>query len=299
MSLLVVGSIALDTVHTPYGKVQDMLGGSAIHFSFAASLFYPVRLVGVVGRDFPYTFKEMICKKNIDTKGLQEVEGETFRWNGKYKGRMNEAETICVNLNVFANFKADIPEDFKDSEYVFLANCGPSIQLSVLKKIRRPRFVLADTMNLWIKETRTELLRLLKEVDGLVLNDGEAYLLTQESNIITAGKCIQKLGPKFVIIKKGEHGSILFGHENIYLLPAYPTREVKDPTGAGDSFAGGLMGYIASAKEINHNNLKTALIYGTITASYNIEDFGVNSINRTTMEDIKVRFKEFEEMIRL
>lgn len=297
MSLLVIGSIALDSVQTPYGIEKEILGGSATHFAISASIFYNVRLVGVIGKDFPNSYRKLIADKDVDISGLQEVDGKTFRWDGRYEGKMNEAETLNVELNVLGKFEPTIPENFKNSEYVFLANYSPDFQISVLNNMKQPKFVLADTMNLWIKESRNQLYELLKRVDGLILNDSESSLLTNETNTIRAGRSIQKMGPKIVIIKRGEHGSILFNSDKIYLLPAYPTEEVKDPTGAGDSFAGGVMGYISSAKEINQKTLKKALIYGTIMASFNIEGFGVNRINQTTFEEVQARFKKFEAMI--
>ncbi|MGR3220305.1 MAG: PfkB family carbohydrate kinase [Candidatus Anammoxibacter sp.] len=297
MSLLVVGSIALDSVKTPYGAQKDILGGSATHFAFSASAFCNVKLVGVVGKDFPGSYRELIAGKDVDISGLQEVDGKTFRWDGCYEGKMNEAQTLNVELNVLGECAPTIPESHRDSEYVFLANYSPDLQISVLDKMNNPKFVLADTMNLWIQNNKDDLLKLLKRIDGLILNDGESSLLTGESNTIKAGRIIQKMGPKIVIIKKGEHGSILFNADEIYLLPAYPTEEVKDPTGAGDSFAGGVMGYLADKNDVSRGSLKTALIYGTIMASFNIEGFGVDCINLTTFEKVQDRVKEFTAMI--
>ncbi|MGR3176445.1 MAG: PfkB family carbohydrate kinase, partial [Candidatus Anammoxibacter sp.] len=293
MSLLVVGSIALDSVQTPYGTQKDILGGSATHFAFSASAFCNVKLVGVVGKDFPPSYRDLIAGKDVDISGLQTVDGKTFRWDGSYEGNMNEAKTLGVELNVLGECAPTIPENCRDSEYVFLANYSPDLQISVLDKMNNPKFVLADTMNLWIQNNKDDLLNLLKRIDGLILNDGESGLLTGEFNTIKAGRLIQEMGPEIVIIKKGEHGSILFNADEIYLLPAYPTEEVKDPTGAGDSFAGGVMGYIASKKEVSPESLKTALIYGTIMASFNIEGFGVDCINLTTFEKVQDRVKKF------
>jgi sugar/nucleoside kinase (ribokinase family) len=299
MPLLVVGSIALDSIETPHGKTEECLGGSAVYFSYAAHFFSNVRLVGVVGKDFPHNLKKIIHqKKNIDATGVQELEGKTFRWKGAYKGDMNVAETISVELNVFGEFKPVIPENFKDSKFIFLANGGPSLQKSVLDQIHSPHFTVVDTMNHWIKDQRNELLELIKDVDAIVLNDGEARLLTQETNLIKAGKMILKLGPKFVIIKKGEHGSILMSAKGYFIIPAYPTEYVKDPTGAGDSFAGGMMGYLAKTRDTSLQNLKRAIMYGTIVASFNIEDFSLNRFQQITFEDIESRVREFEEMLR-
>lgn len=298
MSILVVGSIALDSVQTPFGVEKDILGGSATHFAFSASSFCNVSLVGVVGKDFPVNYRDLIKSKNIDMSGLQEIEGsKTFKWDGRYQGKMNEAETLNVELNVLAESAPEIPENVRDSEYVFLANYSPDVQISVLEKMNNPKFVLADTMNLWIQNSKDTLLKLLKKIDGLILNDGESSLLTNEENTIRAGRLIQKMGPKIVIIKKGEHGSILFNGDNIFLLPAYPTEEVKDPTGAGDSFAGGVMGHIASSGEVNQDVLKKALTYGTVMASFNIEGFGVARINQVSKSDIETRLKELTAVI--
>lgn len=297
MSLLVVGSIALDSVQTPFGVERDILGGSATHFAFSSSTFCNVQLVGVVGKDFPSNYRDLIKSKDIDVTGLQEVDGKTFKWDGRYQGKMNEAETINVELNVLASDAPDIPEGARDTEYVFLANYSPELQLSVLDKMNNPKFVLADTMNLWIQNSKDDLLKLLKRIDGLILNDGESSLLTDESNTIRAGRLIQKMGPKIVIIKKGEHGSILFNGDEIFLLPAFPTEEVKDPTGAGDSFAGGVMGYIASSGEVNQTILKKSLLYGTVMASFNIEGFGVNRINQISNDDVEARLKDLEAVI--
>lgn len=297
MSLLVIGSIALDSVQTPYGAEKEILGGSATHFAFSASAFCNVRLVGVVGKDFPGEYRKLLAGKDVDISGMQEVDGKTFRWDGRYEGNMHNAETLDVQLNVLGEFEPAIPERFNDSEYVFLANYSPHFQLSVLDNMKRPKFVLADTMNLWIQESREPLLELLKRINGLVLNDGESSLLTNETNTIRAGRCIQKMGPEIVIIKKGEHGSILFDSDDIYLLPAYPTEAVKDPTGAGDSFAGGVMGYLAREDAVNRGNLRKALVYGTVMSSFNIEGFGVNRIKQVAFEDIQSRRNAFCSMI--
>ncbi len=297
MSLLVVGSIALDSVQTPFGAEKDILGGSATHFAFSASSFCKVRLVGLIGKDFPDEYRKLIAEKDIDTAGLQEVDGNTFKWDGRYQGKMGEAETLDVQLNVLQDFEPEVPDSFLDSEYVFLANYSPERQMAVLDKMKNPKFVIADTMNLWIDIAKDGLLQLLKKIDGLILNDGESSLLTGETNTIRAGRLIQEMGPKYVIIKKGEHGSILFSPDDIFLLPAYPTEEVKDPTGAGDSFAGGVMGYIAKNGGANQESLRKALMSGTIMASFNIEGFGVNRIKETTADEIESRLKSFEKLI--
>ncbi|HHT9124789.1 MAG TPA: PfkB family carbohydrate kinase [Candidatus Brocadiia bacterium] len=297
MPLLVVGSIALDTVQTPHGRVENVLGGSAVYFSYAANFFNHVRLVGVVGKDFPQEYKQILASKNVDISGLEVVEGKTFRWSGCYEGAMNAAQTLLTELNVFATFEPKIPHLFRDSKFIFLANGGPATQKSVLKQIHAPKLIVADTMNLWINEQRDELLDLMRQVDGLVLNEEEARLLTREMNLIKAGKQILKVGLKFVVIKKGEHGAMLVSPEGFFICPAYPTEHVKDPTGAGDSFAGGMMGYLAKTRDISHWNLKRALIYGTIVASFNVEDFSLNRFHQITLDDIEKRYKEFISMV--
>jgi sugar/nucleoside kinase (ribokinase family) len=297
MPLLVVGSIALDTVQTPHGKAEEVLGGSAVYFSYAANFFNHVRLVGVVGKDFPREHKELLASKNVDVSGIEEVEGKTFRWSGCYEGAMNAAQTLLTELNVFATFEPKIPHLFRDSKFIFLANGGPATQKSVLKQIQAPKLIVADTMNLWINEQRDELLDLLNQVDGLVLNEDEARLLTKEMNLIKAGKQILKLGLKFVVVKKGEHGAMLVSHEGFFVCPAYPSEHVKDPTGAGDSFAGGMMGYLAKTRDTSLQNLKRALVYGTIVASFNIEDFSLNRFHQITANDIEARYKEFVSLV--
>src|SRR5258708_760239 len=245
MPLLVVGSIALDSVETPHGVVTDALGGSATFFSYAASYFTPVRLVGVVGEDFPAAHRGMLEGRNIDTSGLKiEKDGKTFRWRGKYSGDMNMAETLEVHLSVFGSFDPELPPQFTDTPFLFLANGSPVVQRKVLSQAKNRQLVVADTMNLWIEIQRDELYALLREVDGLVLNDGEARMLTGEINLVRAGQKILDLGPKFVIIKKGEHGALFLSREETFVMPAFPLAHVVDPTGAGDSFAGGFMGYL-------------------------------------------------------
>lgn len=299
MSLLVVGSVALDTVETPHGKVEAALGGSAVYFSYAASFFTHVRLVGVVGKDFPKRYIAGIRKRDIDTGGLQVVDGKTFRWSGSYKGAMNEAETKWVKLNVFGDFQPNIPESFRDTEFVFLANGSPVTQRHVLEQMRKRRFAVADTMNLWIERTRDALLDLLKVVDGIVLNDGEARMLTGRSNLIAAAKAIQRMGPRVVVVKKGEHGAMLVTKDFSYVLPAYPTERVKDPTGAGDSFAGGMMGFLAREGTVTKAGLKKALVYGTVCASFNVEDFSLRRFQEIEKADIDRRVREFISMMRV
>lgn len=298
MSLLVVGSIALDSVETPHGKARDALGGSATYFSYAASFFTPVRLVGAVGEDFPREHRDLLASRGIDTAGLiVEKGGETFRWRGKYEGDMNSAETLEVHLNVLGTFNPDLPASFVDSPYVFLANGSPSMQRKVLSQAQNRVLAVADTMNYWIETQRDELLSLLKEVDGLILNDGEARMLTEEINLVRAGRAILKLGPKFVIIKKGEHGAMFLGGDEALTLPAFPLANVVDPTGAGDSFAGGFMGYLASVGKTDPVHLKRAMAYGTVVAAFNVEDFSLNRFRRLDRAEIDRRLEQYRAMM--
>jgi len=300
MSLLVVGSIAIDSVETPSGKADEALGGSAAYFSYAASYFCPVRLVGVIGEDFPEDYLSVLKnRENIDVSGVQVQPGKTFRWRGKYEGDMNVAETLEVQLNVFGSFDPDIPQTFRDSPYVFLANGSPEVQRKVLHQVRKPKLVFADTMNLWIEIKRPELLELLKQVDGLILNDQEALMLTEADTLVKAGRAILGLGPKYVVVKKGEHGAMFFSEEGIYALPAFPTAHLVDPTGAGDSFAGGVMGYLTHANTIDSETIKRAMAYGSVIASINVEGFSLGRFRETTRQDIEQRFALYRDMLRL
>lgn len=298
MSLLVVGSVAIDEVETPNGSVGSALGGSAAYFAYAASYFGPVRLVGVVGEDFPAEFSEFLdSRETIDTLGLKQVMGKTFRWKGRYSKDMNSRETLEVQLNVFGSFDPDIPDSYRDSEYIFLANGSPDVQRKVLHQVRRPKLVVADTMDLWIETQRAPLLELLGQIDGVVLNDQEALLLTGEDFVVNAGLAVLEMGPKFTIIKKGEHGAMFFSRDGVFAMPAYPTVNLVDPTGAGDSFAGGLMGHIARAGVFDASTLKRAMAYGTVTASLNVEDFSLERFKRTSVEEIESRFEDYRRML--
>jgi len=306
-SLLVVGSIAFDSLRTPFGQAEDELGGSATYFSVAASFLAPVRLVGVVGEDFPPQFRQVLDGRNIDTAGLRVVPGgKTFRWKGSYAGAMNEATTEDVQLNVFGDFRPDIPAAWRESDVVFLANGSPVTQASVLDQVKRPRLVVADTMNLWINNAKDALLALLKRVDGLVLNEGEARMLSGESNLVAAADRILDLGPKFTVIKKGEHGALLVARDagdaasplgRVCPLPAYPARVVHDPTGAGDSFAGGMMGHLAKTGRFDFRSLVHAMACGTVTASFAIEDFGLRRFHTLTLDEIDRRLYEYHQML--
>jgi sugar/nucleoside kinase (ribokinase family) len=301
MSLLVVGSVAFDSVETPHGTVTDALGGSASFFSYAASFFTPVRLVAVVGDDFPAAHRALLESRNIDTSGLiVEPGGKTFRWRGKYAGDMNMAETLEVHLNVLGTFSPELSPRFAATPFVFLANGHPATQRKVLAQARAKdaKLVVADTMNLWIETERDELAALLREVDGLVLNDGEARMLTEELNLVRAGQAVLDRGPTFVIIKKGEHGALFQSREETFVMPAYPLSEVVDPTGAGDSFAGGFMGYLASVGKTDAATLKRALAYGTVVASFNVEDFSLRRFQRTDRHEIERRLAAYQTMMR-
>ncbi|MDH3269318.1 MAG: PfkB family carbohydrate kinase [Ignavibacteria bacterium] len=295
MSLLIVGSVALDSVETPFDKIDDALGGSATYISLAASYFSaPIDLVGVVGSDFPKEYIEMLEKRNIDLEGLQIIEGEkTFRWGGKYHYDLNVRDTLFTELNVFQNFNPIIPENFKKSRYVCLGNIGPDLQLRVLDQVSNPQFVVCDTMNLWINIMKQDLLKLLTRVNVFILNDSEARLLTEEPNLIKAANLIREMGPEILIIKKGEHGALLFINDTIFSAPAYPMEMIFDPTGAGDSFAGGFTGYLHQTRDLSIENMKRAVIYGSTLASFCVEKFSTKGIEDLSYLQIQDRFREF------
>lgn len=298
MSVLVVGSIALDTVKTPFEEHADLLGGSASYAALGASFFSPVNLVGVVGEDFPKDHVEFFRSRQIDLAGLQTLPGKTFRWSGEYMLDMNVRETRSVELNVFEHFNPTLPESYRDTSMVLLANIGPNLQNHVLDQMTQPRFVIADTMDLWINIAKDELLRLLKRLDLLILNDSEARLLTQETSLIRAGKAIRAMGPKYLVIKKGEHGALLFGENEFFSCGAYPLEDIHDPTGAGDTFVGGLTGWLAAqnGKDITFDSLRRAVVYGSVLASFNVEAFSLERMRTLTMNDIDLRFQDFRLM---
>jgi len=298
MSLLVVGSVALDSIQTPTHSRERILGGSATYFSYSASFFTPVRLVGVVGEDFPAEHVQLLRGRNIDTSGLFVMPGgKTFFWKGKYLPNMNDRETLEVQLNVFGDFRPKLPEDFRRSDFVFLANGSPVTQMSVLAQATGPRLVVADTMDLWIREQHEPLMELFRRIDGLVMNDSEAKLLTGDENLVTAGRKVLALGPRFVVIKKGEHGAMFFSQHETYVLPAFPTERVVDPTGAGDSFAGGMMGYLASRGNFDPVTLKEAMAYGILVASYNVEDFSLERLRQIDKRDLDLRMTQYRKML--
>jgi len=296
MPLLVVGSVAIDNVETPQETRKNLLGGSATHFSYAASFFTSVRLVGVVGADWPQEHTELLSARGIDTTGLQTIaDGKTFTWTGRYHDNMNDRDTLDVQLNVFGEFDPKLPEDYTRAKYVFLANGVPAVQMKVLSQVPGRRLAVADTMDLWINTAREDLDQLLGQLDGLVLNDSEAKLLTGTENLALAGHKVRGMGPKFVVIKKGEHGAMFFSEHETYVLPAFP--KVIDPTGAGDSFAGGMMGYLAEQDNFEPKTLKTALAYGTVVASFNVEGFGLERMQEISREDINSRMKAYRQML--
>lgn len=296
MTLLVVGSVALDSVETPFGKAEEVLGGSATYFSTAASYFTDVRLVAVVGRDFPDKHINFLKKKNIDLQGLQRSNGKTFRWKGKYDFDLNQAHTLDTQLNVFASFNPELPETYKNTEYVFLANIDPELQLKVLSQVKQPELVACDTMNFWIERKLKELKETLKYVDILTINEAEARQLSKESNLVKAAKRIMSYGPEVIIIKRGEYGALMFSDSSVFSAPAYPLESVFDPTGAGDSFAGGFMGYLASVNNINDTNIRRAIIMGSVMASFNVEDFSLNRIKNLSSEEIAERYRAFKKL---
>ncbi len=296
MSILVVGSVALDSVKTPFGEREEVLGGSAVFFSVAASLFSEVRVVAVVGEDFPEEHLEFLQSRGVDIRGIQREPGKTFRWKGYYDYDLNEAHTLETQLNVFESFEPDIPEAYRDSEYVFLANIDPELQLKVLEQVRKPRLVLCDTMNYWIENKRKELIDVISKVDIMLLNDSETRELVQEANLILAARRILDLGPSRVIIKKGEHGVLMFSHDSYFSLPAYPLEFVFDPTGAGDSFGGGFLGSLSRYDLIREEELRRSIVYGSVLASFNVEDFSCERLRNITFEDIDKRYYEFLSM---
>jgi cytidine kinase len=300
MSLLVTGSIGIDTVKTPFGVSKDCLGGSAVYFSMAASFFSPVRFLGAIGSDCPFDLKKIFKGRKVDLNGLElRHKSKTFRWAGSYQGAMNEATTDAVELNVLAENPPQMPEEYKDSKFVFLANTAPILQIQLLDQLHKPKFVAADTMNLWINNNLTDLKRLMKKIDCLILNETEARMLANEHNLITAAAKIEKMGPSVVVIKKGESGSIIRQKNgDLFVLPAYPATIVKDPTGAGDSFAGGFMGYLAGQNKTDFATLKKAVAYGTVVASFTIADFSLKGLTKTTRRNIDSRLNELRNRVK-
>lgn len=297
MSVLIVGSTALDSIKTPQAENPRLLGGSASYASVAASFFAPVRMVGVVGTDFPKKYIRLYEQHGIDLAGLQIKEGQTFHWSGEYEVNMNNRRTLTTELGVIEHFQPELPAAARTTPFVLLANSAPALQLQVLDQVRRPRFVIADTMDLWLNIALADLLRLLKRVDALVLNDSEARQLTQDDNLVSAARKMHRLGPRWVIVKKGEHGSILSGPRGLFLCPAYPLPKVVDPTGAGDSFVGGLVGYLAAARGGVEKNLRQAMLHGSVTASFTCEGFGLTRLAKTSRARIAARVAELTKLV--
>ena len=296
MSVLIVGSTALDSIKTLKAENPRLLGGSASHAAVAASFFSPVKLVGVVGKDFPKRYIQLYKRHRIDLQGLQILPGKTFHWSGEYELNMNNRRTLLTELGVFETFNPTLPKAHQSSQFVLLANIAPSLQSHVLNQMQRPKFVAADTMDLWLNIAMADLLKLIKRLDAFVLNDSEAHQLTKEDNVFAALRKIHKLGPKYVIIKKGSHGSILSGPQGFFICPAYPLHKVVDPTGAGDSFVGGMMGYLATAKGSIDQNIRRAMIYGSVVASFCCEGFGLNRTTRIRRSHINQRVKELTKL---
>jgi len=297
MSIIVLGTVALDTVKTPFGIRKHMLGGSAVHFAMSARLFTNVNLVAIVGRDFPKRYINFLKQKGIILTSLIRSQGETFKWEGEYSGDLNTALTLSTELGVLTTFKPTLSEEQKKIKYIFLANIDPDIQRHLLTHMRSPELVALDSMNYWIKHKRRALLRLLKDVDIYVANDQEVRALSGETNLIKAARCLRTFGPEMILIKKGEHGVLFYSNKFIFSLPAYPTDKVIDPTGAGDTFAGGFMGYLSRVKKTNEVNIKKALACGTIAASFNIEDFGLNRTKRLRIKDLENRLARFRKCV--
>jgi sugar/nucleoside kinase (ribokinase family) len=296
MPVLVVGSVALDSVETPFGKADDVLGGSATYFSAAASLLTPVQLVGVVGTDYPMEKLEPLAARGVDLAGLERAEGQSFRWRGRYRHDLNAAETLETHLGVFSRFSPKIPDQFRDAPFVFLGNIDPRLQLDVLNQVRKPKLIACDTMNFWIQSRRPDLLELLGKVDLVTLNDGEARQLSEKVNLVQAAKWIMDLGPKHVIIKKGEHGALMFSRDKVFFAPAFPLETVFDPTGAGDSFAGGFIGYLTRCDNLDDANMRRAVIYGSALGSFAVEKFSIERLMNLTRSEVDARVRQLREL---
>ncbi len=296
MSVLVVGTVAFDSIETPFGSAERILGGSAAYFALGASLFTPVRVVGVVGEDFPREYIDLFTERNIDIGGLQIERGASFHWRGRYHEDINVRDTLELHLNVLAGFVPRLPESYRDAECVFLGNIDPSMQAEVLNQIRRVKLVACDTMDYWIRESPEELRKVLKRIETLIINDSEAKLLSGYNNIVQAARAILKMGPKVVLIKRGEYGVLQFSDGSIFATPAYPLEEVFDPTGAGDSFAGGYMGQLDRSGDHSERGLRRAIVYGTVVASFTVEDFGVRKLAGVGMAEIEERYRSFVKL---
>jgi len=295
MSVLIVGTIGLDTIETPFGRKNEILGGSAVHASMASSFYAQTAIVGVAGNDFPKEYADLLKSRNINLGGVQIIEGHTFRWSGYYEYDMNKAHTRDTKLNVYAAFDPKIPDNLKKSDFVFLANLDPEIQLKVLDQLDKPKMVAMDTMDFWINSKRDALHEVIKRVDFVLMNDGEARQFMETPNLPVAASRLLKLGTKAVIIKKGEHGALLFTDGVHFSAPSYPQQMLRDPTGAGDSFAGGFIGYLAKSNDLSQENIRRAVIVGSVMASFNVEDFSLDRMRRLKRKEIIDRFQEFKD----
>jgi sugar/nucleoside kinase (ribokinase family) len=296
MNVLVVGTVAFDSIETPFGSAERILGGSAAYFALGASYFAPVRVVGVVGEDFPQDYLDVFTQRGIDIAGIERARGETFHWRGRYHEDINLRDTVELHLNVLAGFEPKLPEVYRDAEYVFLGNIDPVMQMEVLRQIRRLKLVVLDTMDHWIRERQQELKQVLGRIEILVVNDSEARLLSGYDNIVKAARAILKMGPKMVLIKRGEYGVLQFSDSSVFATPAYPLEEVFDPTGAGDSFAGGFLGQLARSGDQSQGGLRRAIVYGSVVASFTVEDFGVKRLTDVSLAEIEERYQRFVQL---
>jgi sugar/nucleoside kinase (ribokinase family) len=296
MDILVIGSVAFDSVETPFGRGDDVLGGSATYFSTSASFFTGVQLVAVVGDDFPEEPKEFLSSRGVDLAGLQTQPGKTFRWKGRYGYDLNEAQTLETHLNVFETFHPQLPESYRKAEFVFLANIDPELQLEVLNQVERPKLIACDTMNFWIEGKREALVRTLGHVDILVINEAEVRQLADEANLVKASRTVLAMGPKTLVVKRGEYGVLVFTEHSIFSAPAYPLEEVFDPTGAGDTFAGGFMGYLAATNNLSDETIRKATVFGSVMASFTVEDFSLNRLRKLSWSEVEERFRRFQAL---
>ncbi len=297
MTVLVVGSVALDTVETPFGTADEVIGGSAVFFSASASHLTDVQVVGVVGDDYPIAKLEPLVKRGVDFAGLEKAKGASFRWRGRYRHDLNTAETLDTQLGVFSHFQPRVPEQFRNAPFLFLGNIDPRLQLDVLRQVERPRLVACDTMNFWIESRRPELIELLGKVDVLMLNDGEARQLSGKANLLKAATWLLQQGPRHVVIKKGEHGALMFTGESIFFAPAFPLEDIFDPTGAGDSFAGGFIGYLAKTGDISDAGLRRAVVHGSAMGSFAVERFSIERLLEINVADIDARVRDFHRLV--
>ena len=296
MNVLVVGTVAFDSIETPFGSAERVLGGSASYFALGASFFAPVRVVGVVGQDFPQDYLDLFTERKIDIDGIKREQGDTFHWRGRYHEDINQRDTLELHLNVLAGFVPELPNHYRDAEYVFLGNIDPLMQMEVLNQIRSLKLVVCDTMDHWIRESQEELKKVLRRIEILVINDSEARLLSGYDNIVKAARAILRMGPKMVLIKRGEYGVLQFSDSSVFATPAYPLEEVFDPTGAGDSFAGGLMGHLARTGDGSDGGLRRAIVYGSVVASFTVEDFGVKRLTSASLPEIEERYQRFVQL---